>query len=983
MTQRGPDGPTPTWQDHRGDRVTVHAPAASYAATRAPFELKAAEQIVAALERLLAPPSERRGDEIEIYLTDPVPVEPGSPSGDGTLNGAVSHGATGETAGPAAILRVLQPEAPSEPIAWPLTRVLVSRWYGPDAGSAAVVVDGIAGVVAARTQTGPPVAHADESVSDDIQASRPVSIFARTAEADGPAARAVDDRVATSFVSYLIKSAGEDALRRFLAAYDVDRRDEAAVAAFHRPLAALEEAWLAGLRRGKGGGAPFRALVRHMRPLIRPHLGRQLEAFGYMLGGALLGLVMPLAGKYLLDTVIPSGSYRRLALFVLVVLLVYGANAVMGVRRNYVVAALNQHILMDLQLRMFTHLQRLPHNFYATAKVGDLMSRLSTDLQAVQSAIATFVGFGVFLALSALAAAVALLVLSPLLGVLVVIVVPLFALSYLLLESRFQAASREYQRLTGGVAAVAQENLSAQAVIKAFGLAERAVATYRARRMAALNAYMRLIVVGSIFDVSIGLATTLGQVVVLGVGGYLVMDGNLTIGTLLAFIGLLPSLFQPVAALSGVAQTVQQASGALDRVNELLDAPVSIDDKPLAAALPALAREIRLEGVFFGYEPGRPILHGLDLTIPAGASVAFVGPSGCGKSTVINMLLRFYDPDDGRVLFDGQDLRDVTLASLRAQIGLVFQDTFVFDSTARENIALGRPGASDAEVVAAAKAAQLDAHIAALPARYDTMLGERGVRMSGGQRQRLAIARALLRNPRILILDEATSALDAQTEADIQEMLVEAGRGRTTISITHRLASVTRVDRIYVLDRGRLVEEGPFDELAQAGGLFQRLYEEQTGRARDAAVARVEVETARLQQVPLFAGLGAEDLTAVAGRLTVERYGPGQDVVRQGDPGNKLYVLAEGQAEVVVPDGLGERRVNTLNTGDYFGEMAVLTGEPRTATVRTTQPAELYALTRADFLALMERETAVREAVTTTVADRRTALSVLRETPAA
>jgi ATP-binding cassette subfamily B protein len=694
-----------------------------------------------------------------------------------------------------------------------------------------------------------------------------------------------------------------------------------------------------------------------------------------MLVSVLLGLTLPLASKYLVDDVIASGSYHRLAVFIAVILLIYVLNGMIGIRGRYVANATNERMLLELQERLFAHLQRLPHRFYATAKVGDLMSRLSSDLQVVQAAIAMFAGNGLFLALTALAAAITLLVLNLLLGLLVLTVVPLFAISYLTLQTRFQTTSYEYHRLLGDVAAVTQENLSAQPVIKAFGLAERVVAAYHARLMALLNAFMRMSVIGSLFQASMSLATTLGQLVVLGVGGYLIIDDRLTVGTLLAFIGLLPSLFQPVAALSDVAQTVQQASAAMDRVSELLDQPITIADRAGAQPLPPLSREIRLEHITFGYESGRPIIHDLNLAIPAGASIAIVGPSGCGKSTLVNLLMRFYDPDAGGVCFDGHDLREVTLDSLRGQMGLVFQDTFVFDSTLRENIVVGRPDASDAEVAAATEAAQLADFVAGLPAGYDTVLGERGVRMSGGQRQRLAIARALVRDPRILILDEATSALDAQTERQIQATLAAAARGRTTISVTHRLTSAATADRIFVLDQGRLVEEGTHAQLVASAGLYHRLYEEQTGSAPRAESERDTIVAMRLQAIPLFASLQAENLASLADRLQFRQYMAGEDIVRQGDPGDRMYVIQHGQVEVVVAIDGGERRINTLTEGDFFGEMALLTGEPRTATVRTTIPTGLYTLAREDFASLLEEQPGIRRALLETIVKRRSAIT--------
>ena len=405
----------------------------------------------------------------------------------------------------------------------------------------------------------------------------------------------------------------------------------------------------------------------------------------------------------------------------------------------------------------------------------------------------------------------------------------------------------------------------------------------------------RLTRITSLFEASLALATSVGQLTVLGVGGYLVMRGYLTFGTILAAWGLLPSLFSPIATLASIVETIQTASGSMNRLIELLEQPVTIFDWPGVVALPPLIQGIQLENVSFGYGGQHPVLSYLSLAIPAGSHVAIVGPSGSGKSTLVNLLLRFWDPEQGRILFDGHDLRSVTLASLRGQIGLVFQDTFIFDTTVRENIAIGRLGASDSEIIAAAKGAGLDSYITTMPAGYDTVLGERGVRLSGGQRQRLAIARVLLRNPRILILDEAASALDAQTEREILETLDKLKQGRTTITITYRLSTVVKADRIFVLEQGRLVEQGTHVELLKAGGLYQRLYKEQAEIAGAAGIARSGIELARLRTIPLFAEVSNQVLAKIANQLRRERYAAGEDVVRQGQPGDKLYIIHAGR----------------------------------------------------------------------------------------
>ena len=937
----------PAWETHTGQRAVVRAPDGSYPARLAAAELREAERVAEALEKLLEPPPERRGAALEIYLVDAV--------------GAAEAGAAVRaTAGADAIVRAVRPEDPGEPPAHAVTRVLVSRWFGPAAASAELVVNGLAGLVAGAPED------ADDAVRAQLAAGTQVSIFAADREPPDP--------VATSFVRFLLASHGPEPLRSFLAAFDPERRDQAAVEAYQRPLGALEEAWLAGLREVSGMRATFRALFAYLLPLMRPHRARWLEIFVYMLLGIGYTITIPLAFKYLFDTVIPDASLRRLAVFVAVLFAIFVTSTLITMRRSYVTALVNQRVLFGLQERMFERLQRLSHSFYGRSKVGDLMARMSQDLNTVQEATTAVLAEGAFLLLSAIAAGITAVILSPLLGALVLVVVPLFSLSYLLLLSRLRRASFEVQTVYGQVAAEIQENLSAHSVVKAFGLEERALTSYRGRLRGLLRAFLRVVLLSSLFEASVGMAVTLGQLLVIGVGGYLVIEGHMTLGTLVAFVGLLPTFFQPITALANVGQEVQRAAGALDRMLEVLEEPVSVAEKPDAVQLPPAGRELRLEGVTFGYEPGRPILRDVSLAVPAGAHVAVVGPSGSGKSTIVNLLLRFWDPDEGRILVDGHDLRDVTLASLRGQIGIVFQDTFVFDTTVRENIALAREGATDAEVMAAVRAARLAGWIESLPAGPDTVLGERGVRMSGGQRQRLAIARALLRDPRILILDEATSALDARTEAEILETLDEAASGRTTLSITHRLSLAARSDYVVVLEQGRIVEQGTHAELARAGGAYQRLFDEQTAYV-SAGLTPVGIEVARLRTIPLFGDLGPRELAELAERLAVEQRAAGEDVVRQGDEGRKLYLLGSGQVEVLVAADGGERRVNTLNEGDFFGEMALLTDEPCAATVRTTMPSELYSLSRADLVSLLERDEAARAAITDQLAARRRALA--------
>lgn len=801
----------PQWRSFKGKRVIIHAAEGTDAARIAPQELEKAEQAVEALEKLLQAPASRQGEPVQIYLVDSTKAVP------------VTSEAITQTIGPAPA---------GETLILSLTRFLVGRWFGEAAASADLFVSGLAGVVAARSGNGPTVEEASEAVRAALKAKKPVSIFQPVAETEPQAASATKAKsglnfVATSFVAYLIEVSGAKALAEFLKVYDPQRRDRAAVSAFHQPLGELEEDWLNKVQRVGKHSSAFRAFLRQLGPYLKPYWLREVEVLFYMLIGLSYTLILPLSTRYLVDEIIPKRNLGALGGFVIFLVICYLLNALVGVRRAYVNNWINERILIELQERMFNHLQQLSHNFHTKAKVGDIMSRFSRDLQAVGRAMAQVVGVGVYMSLNVVVAAITIIILSPMLGALIVLVVPLFALCYLLLRSRLEQASRKEAELAAEAANVVQENLLAHPLIKAFGLEQQTSQAFHNRLLNLFKAGLRLVVMGSLFETSVTLAIAMGQIVVLGVGGFLVIEGNFTVGTLLAFISLLPTLFGPVASLSNVGQSVQMASGSLQRISELLDEPVAVADKPGAKNLPPLSHQIRLEQVSFSYDTQRNVLHRLDLTIPVGQHVSIVGPSGSGKSTLVNLLLRFWDTTGGRLRFDEHDVREVRLASLRSQIGVVFQDTFVFDTTLRENIAVGRPGASDAEIVAAAKAANLESYVASLPAGFDTVLGERGVRMSGGQRQRLGIARALLRNPRLLILDEATSALDAQTASEILETLQTLMPGRTTISITHRLNVAATADWIIVLEEGRVVEQGTHSQLVKAGGLYQRLYEAQ------------------------------------------------------------------------------------------------------------------------------------------------------------
>jgi len=525
-----------------------------------------------------------------------------------------------------------------------------------------------------------------------------------------------------------------------------------------------------------------------------------------------------------------------------------------------------------------------------------------------------------------------------------------------LIGPRAARASYTRQEDVGRVSAAVQENLLGQAVVKVFGLEARSVARFREHLGRLLVSETRLGFLSSLYGMAASLSNAFVQVMTLGIGGYLVIEHSMTLGSLVAFLGLQAGVIGPILQLSQVLAELQQATGGLQRVEEVLDEGAEVSDAAGAGVMPPLSREIRFEGVDFSHTREQPTLRGVDFALPAGRWYALVGTSGCGKSTTLSLLMRLYDPAKGRVLVDGADVRGYTQASLRAQMGVVLQDSFLFNLSVRENIRYGRLDATDADVEAAARAAEIHEGILALPEGYDTLVGERGGRLSGGQRQRVAVARALVRRPRLLLLDEATSALDPQTEAALNATLQRVARDRTVVSVTHRLDSVLHADRILVFDRGQLLEEGSHVELLARDGLYAQLWHQQHGSAG-------EVEARLLSRVPIFRRLSAPQVAILARLVATERFAAGELIVREGEPGDRLYIVTQGRVEVVAEGAAGRpRRLAELRDGDYFGEVALLRSAPRTASVRALSPTTALVLARQAFLVLLEANPELRAA---------------------
>jgi ATP-binding cassette, subfamily B, bacterial len=695
----------------------------------------------------------------------------------------------------------------------------------------------------------------------------------------------------------------------------------------------------------------LRCILRYLRP---HRVMVCLVLLGLTVEMAVNALV-PLSFKVLIDRVIPEHDQTILMLVILTLIAGAVLFAVVGVVRDYLYAQVVVQVLADIRHRLFEHLQRLSLDYYARTEVGNILARFSTDLAAVENALASAT-WGILPSFDVGLTVVLLFLLDWRLALVAMLIWPLVLVGPRVLAPRATRAS--YRKKEGEALAVTlvQENIGAQTVVKAFSLEPQQVSAFGVRNRELAQRGIQLGFLGALIERSANLGILALQILIMAVGARMVFTGNMTIGTLAAFQALFITLSYALYNVAQYAPTLVQAAGGMGRIEELLAETPQVHDRPGTHALPRLTGKIEFRKVSFSYTAGRAILRDVDITVPPGAFVAFVGASGSGKSTLINLLMRFYDPTSGAVVAAGHDLRDVTVASLRGQIGVVFQENLLFNTSLRQNIRAGRPSAGDAEVAAAARAAEIEEFILGSPEGYERLAGERGGRLSGGQRQRIAIARAILRDPAVLVLDEATSALDAETEAAINATIAKLARGRMVVSVTHRLASVVDADRIYLIDGGEVIESGRHDELLAKDGAYARLWRKQAGFVVAPGGADARVQPERLRSVGLLDRLDSATLELLAPRFATESFPRDRLIVREGDPGDKLYIIVRGTVEVTKIDSASfeEQRIATLQDGDYFGEIALISNTPRTASVRTLSDCMCLSLPRSHFLDLLE-----------------------------
>ena len=697
----------------------------------------------------------------------------------------------------------------------------------------------------------------------------------------------------------------------------------------------------------------IRVLVRY----LRPYRGTAAGVLLMLMLDVVFSISWPLSLKYLIDAL--TTNVDRLFIIEAVGALIGAVllAALSDVLRGYGYAVLSSKVKRDARQAVFRHLQEMSMSYFMQQRSRDLIARLSGDVSLLEASVTTGIASfmvgaaGIFLSVTLLFFLDWRLSLLTVIGLFLCLTLPRPLV-------RMAAAARApVEDMESEVEHIAQETILSQQVVKAFGLGNHFVSNFERLTETLANQSVKSKFLTYLAERAPNVIIVTVQVFIMGLGLLLVVHKQRTLGTVIAFQGIFLYVVRSVQTLTQVTPVLLESVMGLGRVQETLREKASVADAPGAAPQPPMRKSIQFQNVSFGYGAGQTHLEQLNLAIPCGAFVAFVGASGSGKSTLFNLIVRFYDPDTGSILFDDVDLRQMTIESLRRQMGVVFQESNLFHLSLRENIRLGQPSATDKDVETAARQAEIHPWIASLPDGYETLAGEYGARLSAGQRQRIAIARALVRRPRILLLDEATSALDPESEAAVNATLRELRAGRTVIAVTHRLTSVQNADCIYYMENGRVVESGAHHALLAAGGAYARLWRRQTGFTFNDRGSSGGIDPACLREYPIMSELSTEAVEEAARFLVAESYPAGRNVITQGEMGDRFFLIARGKVEVIKEDPAnGPQPLAVLVDGDYFGEIALLRHVPRTATVRTLTPTLLLSLQHEHFQALLKKQ---------------------------
>lgn len=568
--------------------------------------------------------------------------------------------------------------------------------------------------------------------------------------------------------------------------------------------------------------------LKRCLPFLKPYIKHIIAGSIGIIMETGAGLLRPIIVMTIIDKVIPQGSggFRLLALLLAGWLGLALAENIVALVHQFLFTYMNQSVFHDLRTKLFRHIQRLPVSHFDANQTGMIMSRITNDTAALSGVFGTTFTQFVINSLEVIGITVAMFYMHPVLALLSLITIPFFALSYITFRNKMRVIQRRTQEKIAAMTGTLQEKLSGIRIIKSFVREAHEDTEFTKKSHEVVEYQIKRQITSSLGGMITGIIGVIGPLVITGYGVIEIINGNLTLGAFFAFNQWIARLLRPARHLVMLMFGIQFSLGAAERVFDVFDTPDEDHGRKDLLSLPEKpAGNIQFQEVSFGYGKNEDVLSGFNMEIAPGGLVALVGLSGAGKSTIAKLLLRFYSSSSGAITIDGIDINSIDLSSLRDAIGFIDQDTFLFNTSVKENILYGKAGASDAEVISAAKAADAHEFIMSLPDEYETVIGERGVKLSGGQKQRVSIARTFLKDPSILILDEATSSLDSESESAIYETLDELVKGRTTIIISHRLATLQQSDRIYVLEKGKTIQEGKHIELISEEGLYKNLFE--------------------------------------------------------------------------------------------------------------------------------------------------------------